>query len=77
MQLLKQYPIFLVILLSKRKLRKNIFSDISFSRKAKQNSHQDDGYPNSAYGMSKIVLTAASIIQQRLFYDKPEKDIVG
>jgi carbonyl reductase 1 len=47
-----------------------------FCRKAKQNSHEDDGYPNSAYGMSKIALIAATIIQQRVFDDKRNKDIV-
>ncbi len=46
------------------------------SRKAKQNSHEDDGYPNSAYGMSKIALTAATIIQQRIFDEKFNRDIV-
>ena len=46
------------------------------SRKAKQNSHQDDGYPNSAYGMSKIAVTAATIVQQRNFDQKPNRDIV-
>jgi carbonyl reductase 1 len=45
-------------------------------RKVKQNSHQDDGYPNSAYGMSKVALLAATIIQQRLFNNKPNKDII-
>ncbi|CAF1236737.1 unnamed protein product [Adineta steineri] len=52
----------------------DILSD--FIKKAKQNSHEDDGYPASAYGMSKIALTAATIIQQRIFDDKPHKDIV-
>lgn len=52
----------------------DILSD--FIKKAKQNSHQDDGYPNSAYGMSKIALTAATLVQQRIFDEKPNKDIV-
>ncbi|CAF0831037.1 unnamed protein product [Adineta ricciae] len=52
----------------------DILSD--FIRKAKQNSHQENGYPNSAYGMSKVALTAATFIQQRLFDQKPERDIV-
>ncbi|CAF3048480.1 unnamed protein product [Rotaria socialis] len=53
-------------------------SDIlnDFIKKAKQDSHQDDGYPNSAYGMSKIALTAVTIIQQRIFDEKPNRDIV-
>ncbi|CAF1196987.1 unnamed protein product [Rotaria sordida] len=53
-------------------------SDIlnDFIKKAKQNSHQDDGYPNSSYGMSKIALTAATMIQQRVFDEKSDKDIV-
>jgi carbonyl reductase 1 len=54
------------------KLTKPFFS----SRKAKQNSHQDNGYPNSAYGMSKLALIAASLIQQRIFDEKSNKDIV-
>lgn len=52
----------------------DVLSD--FIKKAKQNSHEDDGYPNSAYGMSKIALTAATLIQQRFFNEKPERDIV-
>jgi len=52
----------------------DILSD--FITKAKQNSHQDDGYPNSAYAMSKICLTAATIIQQRLFDQNPNRDII-
>ncbi|CAF1310230.1 unnamed protein product [Adineta steineri] len=52
----------------------DILSD--FIKKAKQNSHEDDGYPASAYGMSKVALTAATIIQQRIFDDKPHRDIV-
>jgi len=52
----------------------DILSD--FIKKAKQNSHQDDGYPNSAYGMSKLVLIAATIIQQRIFDHKPNRDII-
>ncbi len=35
------------------------------------------GYPNSAYGMSKIALTAATRIQQRyLSRDKARQDII-
>jgi carbonyl reductase 1 len=35
------------------------------------------GYPNSAYGMSKVGLTAATRIQQRLIdQDKTREDIV-
>lgn len=52
-------------------------SKLYFSfRKAKQDSHEDDGYPNSAYGMSKAALIAVTIIQQRIFDEKPERDIV-
>ena len=47
-----------------------------FPRKAKQHSHQDDGYPNSAYGMSKLALIATTIIQQRLFDRKANRDII-
>ncbi|UJR35959.1 hypothetical protein I4U23_028700 [Adineta vaga] len=52
----------------------DILSD--FIQKAKQNSHEENGYPNSAYGMSKVALTAATFIQQRLFDEKPQRDIV-
>jgi carbonyl reductase 1 len=38
--------------------------------------HTDHGYPNSAYGMSKVALTAATIVQQRLFDEKADRDIV-
>jgi carbonyl reductase 1 len=35
------------------------------------------GYPNSAYGMSKIAVTAATRIQQRHFsQDKTQEDII-
>ncbi|CAF1231925.1 unnamed protein product [Rotaria sp. Silwood1] len=53
-------------------------SDIlnDFIKKAKQNSHQDDGYPNSAYGMSKLAVIAVTMIQQRHFDEKPQRDIV-
>ncbi|CAF0828376.1 unnamed protein product [Didymodactylos carnosus] len=68
-------------------IRKNLTSDDTtiesigdilsdFITKAKQNSHQDAGYPNSVYGMSKLCLIAATIVQQRIFDDNPEKDIV-
>ena len=45
-------------------------------RKAKEDSHQYDGYPNSAYAMSKVALIAATMIQQRLFDQNPNRDIV-
>ncbi|CAF1324875.1 unnamed protein product [Didymodactylos carnosus] len=47
-----------------------------FIIKAKQNLHQQTGYPKTAYGMSKIALTAATFIQQRLFNNQPDNDIV-
>lgn len=46
------------------------------SRKAKENSHVDYGYPNSAYGMSKVALIAATIVQQRIFDGRPQHDII-
>lgn len=54
----------------------NIFSFV-LNRKAKENSHQDYGYPNTAYGMSKIALIAATFVQQR-YFDKhcPTRDII-
>ena len=45
-------------------------------RKAKQNAHVDQGYPSTAYGMSKVALTAATILQQRFFDEKANRDIV-
>jgi len=38
-----------------------------FVSAAQSNSHQSLGFPNSAYGMSKIGLTAITAIQQRQF----------
>lgn len=52
------------------------FSFVSSSRKAKQNSHVDHGYPNTAYGMSKVALIAATLIQQRICDEKFHKDII-
>lgn len=45
-------------------------------RKAKQNAHIDEGYPNTAYGMTKVALTAATFVQQRLFDRDVQRDIV-
>jgi len=53
----------------------DILSD--FIKKAKENSHQDYGYPNTAYGMSKIALIAATFVQQRYFDEHcPTRDII-
>jgi carbonyl reductase 1 len=49
---------------------------LAIFRKAKQNAHIDQGYPSTAYGMSKIALTAATFIQQRTFDDKQQRDII-
>jgi len=43
----------------------------------KEDKHQSLGFPNSAYGMSKVSLTAASFVQQRILQaDKSRADIV-
>lgn len=43
----------------------------------KEDKHQSLGFPNSAYGMSKVSLTAASFVQQRILQaDKSRPDIV-
>lgn len=52
----------------------DILSD--FIQKAKEFSHQDYGYPNSAYGMSKLALIAVTIIQQRYFDGESHRDIL-
>ncbi|XP_059178429.1 carbonyl reductase [NADPH] 1-like [Physella acuta] len=43
---------------------------------AKDNKHQQAGFPDSAYGMSKIGVTVMSIIQQRELDKKGCQDIV-
>ena len=46
-------------------------------RAAKRGTHQDVGFPNTAYGMSKIGLTAVTCVLQRQVDNKyPDKDIV-
>ena len=48
-----------------------------FLRATKEDKHQSLGYPNSAYGMSKVSLTAATFVQQRVLdSDKTRPDIV-
>lgn len=65
-----------MISLGKSNSYSSFSTDVCSSRKAKQNSHRDDGYPSTAYGMSKVALTAATFIQQRLFDEKSDRDIV-
>ena len=48
-----------------------------FTSAAKDGTHADAGWPNSAYGVSKILLSALSRIQQREFdTDSGRKDLV-
>ena len=39
---------------------------------AKAGNHQEKGYPNSAYGMSKVGVTVMSFIQQRELNSKDD-----
>jgi carbonyl reductase 1 len=43
---------------------------------AKQGTHFEAGWPNSTYVVSKVAVSALTIIQQRKFDENPEKDIV-
>lgn len=45
-------------------------------RYAKAGTHQQHGYSNSAYGMSKVGLTALTKIQQRNFDKDSRPDLV-
>jgi len=47
-----------------------------FVELAQTGSHQQQGYSNSAYGMSKIGVTALTKIQQRNFDESDKPDIV-
>ncbi len=47
-----------------------------FVEVAKAGKHEEKGWPNSAYGASKVGLSALTIIQQREFDKDPSKDIV-
>ncbi|OQV15626.1 Carbonyl reductase [NADPH] 1 [Hypsibius exemplaris] len=50
-------------------------TESDFVSAAQRGTHQDVGFPNTAYGMSKIGVTALSALQQRDF-DKLGTDIV-
>lgn len=43
---------------------------------AQENKHKEDGFPDSAYGMSKVAVTAMTVVQQREFDAKGAQDIV-
>ena len=43
---------------------------------AQEGKHNDQGFPDSAYGMSKVGVTVMSIIQQRELDAKGAEDIV-
>lgn len=49
----------------------------TFVEAAKKGTHQKEGWPNTAYGVSKIGVTAMSLIQQReLLKDSSRPDII-
>lgn len=43
---------------------------------AKLGNHQAEGWPNSAYSVSKVGVSALSFIQQRAFDADPREDLV-
>lgn len=43
---------------------------------AQNDKHQEQGFSNSAYGMSKVGVTVMSFIQQRVLNSDPREDIV-
>jgi len=45
-------------------------------RAAKLGNHQAEGWPNSAYSVSKVGVSALSFIQQRAFDADPREDLV-
>lgn len=47
-----------------------------FVRLAKENKHQEAGWPNTAYGVSKIGVTVMSFLQQRQLDAESAQDIV-
>lgn len=47
-----------------------------FVESAKAGIHMQDGWPNSAYSVSKVGVSALSFIQQRAFDADPREDIV-
>jgi len=44
--------------------------------KAKSGNHEENGWPSSAYGVSKVGVSALTFIQQRAFDKDPRTDIV-
>jgi len=47
-----------------------------FIKYAKESTHSKHGFPNSAYGMSKVAVTAMSMVQQRQLDKDGRQDIV-
>ena len=47
-----------------------------FTRAAQSDGHQALGYPDSAYGMSKIGVTVMTEIQQREMLKDSKEDVV-
>ncbi|PSN32501.1 hypothetical protein C0J52_21941, partial [Blattella germanica] len=45
-------------------------------RSAKSGTHEQEGWQNSAYSVSKVGVSALSFIQQRAFINDPREDIV-
>jgi len=48
----------------------------TFVKLAQEGKHEEAGYPNSSYGMSKVGVTVMSIIQQREMDKQGKEDIV-
>jgi len=48
----------------------------TFIKYAKEGTHTSHGFPNSAYGMSKVGVTALTFVQQRLFDADAREDII-
>jgi len=47
-----------------------------FIKYAKEGTHSKHGFPNTAYGMSKVGTTALSLLQQRQFDKEGREDVV-
>ena len=49
---------------------------VFYSSAAQTNTHEAKGWPPSAYGMSKVLVTVMTFIQHRLMLNDPREDIV-
>jgi NAD(P)-dependent dehydrogenase (short-subunit alcohol dehydrogenase family) len=52
------------------------FSSFWICSSAKGGKHEKEGWPNSAYSVSKVAVSALSFIQQRAFDADPREDLV-